>query len=166
MKTLLHVIINGFIGALAVLLSFSLHLPAWIVFLAWVSYYVLAKNPLAAGLLYVQMLLGIGLGAFLQLGGGYVNELMGMDGSAGHFGPSPVVVFFVIGGLSLVTHLKVLNNLPAYFLGMIVFFGAHRPISSTLLLELGIPMLVGLVFAWVNSTLNDRATRTLNYGDQ
>ncbi len=44
MKTFLIGIILGLFGAFAVALAFGLQWPAWVMFIAWVSYYIFVKH--------------------------------------------------------------------------------------------------------------------------
>lgn len=118
MKSLSHALTMGLMGAIAVFVSFSWHFPAWILFITWVSYYLFGKNIKNVSLIFIQQLLGILLAIIIQHLGTLLSKELGVFGFS-------IVVFIIITGVYYLSKLKYLNVIPAYFLGMIIWFGSH-----------------------------------------
>jgi hypothetical protein len=145
MKTFSMALVLGIFGAAAVALSFTLQWPTWVMFVAWVSYYLFGKSLRTSLLPFVQIVLGMLMGLFIQLSG------KGLSSFAGAWG-LPVAVFFFIGSLAYISRLTKLNNIPAWFLGLIIFFGVHPPVAFIPMASLLIPITAGFLFAWLNDT--------------
>lgn len=154
MKSLALAIVTGAIAAIAVFGSFTFQLATWAMFIAWVSYYIFGKNPGAAALVLVQMVLGFLIGILIQ-------ESTGALGGALGRAALPVAVFVFIGLLSYASKLKVLNNIAAYFLGMIIFFAAHPPLEASALFGLGLAVVLGFLFAWTHDQASQVVERSL-----
>ncbi|MDN5289217.1 MAG: hypothetical protein JWR38_5491 [Mucilaginibacter sp.] len=150
MKTLSIGTIFGLFGAVAVSVSFAAQWPTWVMFIAWVSFYIFGKTIKTSLLAFLQIALGFLMGILIQTCGtflaGYIAEL----GLA-------VAVFFFIGSLPYITKIKMLNNIPAVFLGLIIFFGVHPKIAPMPIFELSIPIIAGFIFA----ALNDWAVQSV-----
>lgn len=156
MKTVTTAIILGLFGAIAVFVSSSLNWPTWIIFLAWVSYYLFGKSIKTSLPILLQMVLGIIMGLLIQVTGYYFANNLGIIGF-------PLAVFFFIGSLAFISKVKLLNNIPAWFLGLIVFFGIHPKMELIPLLSLSIPLMAGFIFAWSNDfALNYFSTKNSN----
>ncbi|VXA91875.1 conserved membrane hypothetical protein [Flavobacterium sp. 9AF] len=148
MKQFLTAIIMGACGALAVFVSFSLQWPTWVLFIAWVSYYLFGKSIQSAVLALIPITAGIAMGILIQLLG---KTLGGYLGSAGF----PLSIFLLIGALAYLSKIKFLNNIPAWFIGLIIFFGVHPSIEFKPIFSLFIPIIAGICFAYINdSALN------------
>ncbi len=139
----------GLVGAIAVFTTSYFQLPTWVLFMAWVSYYLFGTKPKSALLIFTQQILGILIAMIIQYFG------VKLSSSLGEFG-FPLVVFIVMIGVFYISKLKHLNNIPAYFLGMIVWFGANAPHSINLFLILGITLIVGYIFAWINVEISEK----------
>lgn len=138
----------GFFGALAVFTANALGLTIWVLFLAWIAYYLFGANIKKMPVIALQMALGIALGIILQTLAGFATAAVGPLGY-------PLVVFFIIGGLSLVTKIKNLNSIPSWFLGLIIFFGVHPPMEFLPIVSLLIPIVAGILFAWANHSTDE-----------
>lgn len=149
MKSFKQALIMALAGSLAVLTASCLNLPTWVLFTAWVSYYLLGPNPKTALLVFTQQIFGILIAITMQYGGTFFTE------SAGIFG-APLVVFIILIGVFYISKMKHLNSLPAYFLGMIIWFGSNTTFSWNTLFILGLTLIIGFTFAWMNVTLNDK----------
>lgn len=136
----------GTMGALAVWVSSTFGLPAWVLFIGWVAYYAFGKTPLKAMNSFLLILAGIVLAMLVQYTGVWLT------GYFQNFG-FPVAVFFLVGFLGVIKSVKGINNLLAYFLGMIAFFGAHLSAGLSGLFQLGIPLALGFMFAWSLDTI-------------
>ena len=87
MKTFSTAILLGLFGAAAVAVSFKLQWPTWVMFIAWVSYYLFGKSWKTSLLPFIQIVLGIIMGTLIQSGGKWIS------GFAGAWG-LPIAVFF------------------------------------------------------------------------
>lgn len=152
MKTFSIGLILGLFGSVAVAISFALQWPTWVMFVAWVSYYLFGKTLKTSLPVLIQIALGIIMGILIQLTGKWLSGYIGGLGL-------PVAVFFFIGSLSYISQLKKLNSIPAWFIGLIIFFGAHPPIAALPIMELFIPIIAGFLFAWLNDTAVQQVMR-------
>lgn len=143
MKTFSTGILFGLFGAVAVSVSFAAQWPTWVMFVAWVSYYIFGKSIKTSLYAFLQIALGITMGIGMQLTGMFLGKYIGAFGL-------PIAVFFFIGSLAYITKIKALSTIPAWFLGLIIFFGAHPDIAPVPLLKLFVPILAGFIFAWAN----------------
>ncbi|HAS41097.1 MAG TPA: DUF1097 domain-containing protein [Microscillaceae bacterium] len=145
MKTFLTSLVMGFWGALAVFVSTALGWHTWVLFIAWVSYYLFGKNLKSSANSFLVILLGILMGVVIRLGAGWLVPIIGKVGF-------PLTVFVCIAVLNYIAQIKLLGNLPGWFLGLIIFFGAHPTMKPLPILELLIPVIAGFAFAILNDT--------------
>lgn len=143
MKTLSTGVLFGLFGAVAVSVSFAAQWPTWVLFIAWVSYYIFGKSVKTSAVAFLQIILGISMGVSIQASGIFLSSYFGSFGL-------PIAVFFFIGSLSFISKVKMLSNIPAWFLGLIVFFGIHPEIAPIPLLSIIITLVAGFIFAWLN----------------
>ena len=115
MKTTIFGALMGLFGGLAVFLSISLNWPGWVLFLAWVCFYLYGKSAKKSLNIYLQITLGIVLAILIELVGGF---LIGAIGGLGLY----VAIFFFIGSLAFLIKIKGLHDLTAWFFGLVVFF--------------------------------------------
>lgn len=133
----------GLCGALAVFISFTMGWPTWVLFLAWVSFYLFGKSIKVYLPSFLQLVAGILMGVLIQSTVGVVTPVLGALGF-------PLTVFVLIGSLAFISKINGLNNIPAWFLGLITFFGVHPELQPIPVLELLIPIVVGVLFAVTN----------------
>ncbi|WP_299070096.1 DUF1097 domain-containing protein [uncultured Aquimarina sp.] len=145
MKTFLTALVMGLCGALAVFISFSMGWATWVMFLSWVSYYLFGKSIKVYSPSFLQIILGIVMGVLIQSLASLLVPVMGALGF-------PLTVFVLIGSLAYATKIKGLNNIPAWFLGLIIFFGVHPELKIIPVLGLLVPIVAGVVFALINDT--------------
>ena len=143
MKSFFQAVATGLIGALATSLAFALDFPVWVVFVCWVSYYVFGKTATTAVSTFVQQLLGIAIAIAIQIVGTLLGTKLGGIGL-------PLVQALLVGALTYVTKAPILNILPAYFTGMIIWHSQQAEPRGELFLELALTMLIGHSFAWLN----------------
>ncbi|MHA7058830.1 DUF1097 domain-containing protein [Aquimarina sp. M1] len=106
-------------------------------FIAWVSYYLFDKN---ISLIFTQQLFGISLAITIQYLGTELSKSLGILGFS-------IIVFVINTGVYYVNKLQYLNVIPAYFLGMIIWFGSHtQPNVKTITLTV-FTMLISFLFA-------------------
>jgi small-conductance mechanosensitive channel len=149
MKTLASGAAMGLFGAAAVLLSHVLEWPGWVLFIAWVSFYLFGKSVKRSIAIYLQIALGIVLGVLIRTTGTVFAEAMGLFGL-------PLSVFLFIGLLAFVTKIKGLTDVAAWFIGLIVFFGTHPPLEFTSITRLLLPLAAGFTFGWLLETVTRR----------
>jgi hypothetical protein len=85
------------------------------------------------------------MGALIQFMGMFFGSYLGAFGL-------PLSIFIFIGSLAYISKIKGLSSIPAWFLGLIVFFGIHPKLEPISLLEQAIPLIFGFVFAFLNDT--------------
>jgi len=149
MKTLPTAIAFGLFGAIAVTISFSLQWPTWVMFVAWVSFYIFGRTWQASIKTFLQITLGMIMAVLIQLTAGLLTTLVGPLGF-------PLSVFFFIGSLPYVARTKNLNNIPAWFLGLIILFGVHPELEPLPIAKLLIPISAGFIFAWANNLVVEK----------
>lgn len=147
MKTFIFGSLMGIFGAFAVFLSITIGWPSWVLFMAWVCFYLFGKSIKKSLNIYLQIVLGIGLGVLIESLGGYFSVYIGIWGMY-------MAIFLLIGSLAFITKIKALGDIAAWFIGLIVFFGVGPdieilPITKMLLL----PLIAGFVFAYVLDTI-------------
>ncbi|WP_395763121.1 DUF1097 domain-containing protein [Elizabethkingia anophelis] len=145
MKTLPIACVFGLFSAIAVSLSFAFHWPTWVMFIAWVSFYIFGRTMQSSIWAFLQIVLGMCMAVSIQLTATAFTQIIGSLGFA-------VSVFLYIGALPYVIRIKKLNNLPAWFLGLIILFGVHPPLEPLPIVSLFLPIAAGFVFALLNYT--------------
>ncbi|MBU2998113.1 DUF1097 domain-containing protein [Cellulophaga baltica] len=146
MKEFLKAITMGACGALAVFTSFSLHWPTWVLFIAWVSYYLFGKSLRSALYALIPITAGILMGVIIQIFGGIFSKYLGAIGFS-------LAVFLLITSLTYLSKIKWFSNIIAWFIGLIIFFGVHPHIEPKPILSLFIPIVAGISFAFINDTI-------------
>lgn len=147
MKTFIFGALMGLFGALAVFLSISVGWPGWILFLAWVSFYLFGRSLKRSLHIYLQIGLGIGLGILIETIGEILSGSMGMWGLY-------LSIFLLIGSLAFLTRIKGLHDIAAWFLGLIAFFGVEPPIHILAIAKmLLLPLATGFLFGYVLDTI-------------
>lgn len=145
MKTFINAIILGLFGAIAVTVSFILQLQTWVLFLAWVSYYLFGKSIKSSIPIFIQIILGIIMGIAIQATSTIFGNMFGSIGFQ-------LAVFLFIGSLAYLTKIRGLNNIPAWFIGLIILFGAHPKIEAESIFILLATIVIGFTFAWLNDS--------------
>lgn len=143
MKTLKNSIVLGLFGAIAVTVSMAFNWSTWVMFLAWVSYYIFGKSVKTSIPIFCQIILGILMGVAIQL----ITQLLSTFIGSIAF---QVAVFLSIGSLAYLSKIKFLSTIPAWFIGLIILFGVHPKLEFISIISLLIPIIAGFVFAWLN----------------
>lgn len=146
MKQFSTAITMGACGALAVFISFSFNWPSWVLFIAWLSYYIFGKSLKSALYSLIPITSGIVMGIIIQTLGGTLSKNLGAIGF-------PLAVFILIASLGYLSKIKLLSNIPAWFIGLIIFFGVHPHLEPKPILSLFIPVIAGVCFAYMNDTI-------------
>ncbi len=141
-KFSLLTLIAAVVAAVAATTSARLGWPVWAMFVGWVAFFTgshSAKGVLAS---YLCVALGISFGALAAMA---VSALVPMIDIFA-FG---VVVFVVAIVVVSLRAMPLINNIAAYFLGLIAFFASHRPPEFIPALELAAIAGLGIFAAWM-----------------
>ncbi|AZD13228.1 DUF1097 domain-containing protein [Pseudomonas chlororaphis] len=139
-------------AALAAGSSLLLSLPVWAMFVGWVAFFSrgLTLRDGLVNLGCVLMGLAVGMGAALSIGA--------LSPSLGPWA-LPLVVFVVAMLVVSLRSLRVMNNIVAYFLGLIAWFAAHLEPSLESFAELGGAGALGTFAGWLSHAVQQRLPR-------
>ncbi|HEY0121187.1 MAG TPA: DUF1097 domain-containing protein [Rhizobium sp.] len=137
------------VAAIAATTSAGLGWPVWAMFVGWVAFFTGGHSAKAAICSYLCVAIGIALGAFAAIGVGTLLPLI--DYLA--FGAVVFVVAVIVVSLRAAPFL---NNIPAYFLGLITFFASHLAPELPAFLELAAVSALGSFAAWTAHRLQSR----------
>jgi hypothetical protein len=139
-------------AAIAATTSASLGWPVWAMFMGWVAFFTRGHSGKDALYSYLCLAIGIGFG----IGAAFaVAALMPLIGPLA-FGPVVFVVAIIVVSLRAAAPL---NNVPAYFLGLITFFAAHLEPDILAFSELAAVSGLGSFAAWTAHQLQSKITR-------
>ncbi len=156
MKSFFQSFILGTLAALATLITFSVQLPTWILFVAWTSYFLFGKNIKSSLSALAQQILGIIIAILITKFGNFLGDKL-VSPHGFHFS-----VLAILTGVFYLSKLPFLNILPAYFLGMVVWFGADPIPNVENVIKIVMTLTTGYCFGWVNDRLNTQ----INPGSQ
>lgn len=146
-------LIAAVVASIAATTSAGLGWPVWAMFMGWVAFFTGEHSARGAARSYACLAIGIAIGNLAAMG---VGALMPhIDYLA--FG---VVVFIVATVVVSLRAVPVLNNIAAYFLGLITFFAAHLPPSLLAFGELAAVSALGAAAALVAHVLQGRAAHS------
>lgn len=131
-------LVAAVVAAIAATASAGLGWPVWAMFIGWVAFFTGQHSAKGAIRSYLCLAIGVAIGNFAALGVGTLMPLI--DYLA--FGAVVFVVAVVVVSLRAA---PVLNNIPAYFLGLIAFFASHLPPSFIAFGELAAVSALGVV---------------------
>ena len=145
-------LIAAIVASLAATASAGLGWPVWAMFIGWVAFFTGEHSFKGALLSYICVAIGIALGNAAGLA---VGSLL------------PVIDYFAFGAVVFVIAIAVvslraaptLNNIPAYFLGLIAFFAAHISPGVGAFLDLAAVSALGAISALTVNTLQKRFSR-------
>lgn len=149
MKILAHAVIVGMIAAFAIFLSTQFQLQAWALFLAWVGYFVFGPNIRDASFAWLHTIIGLVLATILIASALALQPLYGDWALVG-------LVFFLATMLTFMEPLKPMNNIPAYYIGMIIVFASGLPPTVSTVFLLAIPTTIGFGLGWLTIFLRGR----------
>ena len=148
---LVSTLIAAAVAAAAALVSVTLTLPVWAMFIGWVAY-LTRPSPKEGLQSWVCLVIGLGLGAAV------VSSLARLEPAVGVVAV-PIVVFAVAVVVVLARGLRVLNNLLAYFLGLIMFNAAQLTPSAASIAQLAAASALGLAAGALSTQLDKRMHR-------
>ena len=152
MRTLLMAISTGLLGAIALALCSYLHWPAWVLFIAWVSYHLYGRSWRISIQVFFVIILGFILGFLIRCTSDWLMKSIGVIGL-------PIAGFFFIGALPYIARIRSLASIAAWFIGLALFFGTPQPIEPERLPGLFLPLIFGFTFAWVTDSTDRWLTR-------
>ncbi len=136
-------------AAVAATTSASLGWPVWAMFMGWVAFFTRGHSARDALFSYLCLTIGIAFGVCAALAVGTLLPLLGPFA----FGAVVFVVAIVVVSLRA---LAPVNNVPAYFLGLITFFAAHIEPGLLAFGELAGVSGLGTVAAWIAHRLQGK----------
>ncbi|TYP98195.1 uncharacterized protein DUF1097 [Tenacibaculum adriaticum] len=145
MKTLIYGISIGLFGAVALSLASFFAWPSWVLFIAWISFSFYGKSVKKSINIYLEIILGIFMGVLIEVLGDSLSIFIGSFSS-------PLALFLLTSSLPFITKIKGLDDIEAWFIGMIVFFGVHPPLELVHIIKLFPPLAAGFIFAYVLDT--------------
>ncbi|WP_426129234.1 DUF1097 domain-containing protein [Pararhizobium sp. PWRC1-1] len=139
-------------AAIAATASASLGWPVWAMFMGWVAFFVRGHSASDAFFSYLCLVIGIAFGVGAAAAVGALIPLIGPLA----FGPVVFVVAIVVVSLRA---LPPVNNVPAYFLGLITLFAAHLEPGILAFSELAAVSGLGSFAAWIAHKLQTKIMR-------
>lgn len=136
-------------AAAAAAASLTMGLPVWAMFIGWVAFFSRGHSVRDGLINYSGVLAGI---VFGMIAAAAITALSPFVGKMA----LPMVVFVVAMVVVSLRALPILNNLLAYFLGLIAFFAAHLEPSLDTLMRLGGASAIGSVAAWISFKIQQR----------
>jgi hypothetical protein len=136
-------------AAVASAASLMAGLPVWAMFIGWVAFFSRGHSFREGIANYCGVLAGIcfGMGAAMA-----ISALGPMLGKLA----LPIVVFIVAMMVVSLRAMPIVNNVLAYFLGLIAYFAAHVEPSFEALGRLGEASAIGSFAAWTSLKLQQR----------
>jgi hypothetical protein len=136
-------------AAAAAAITLVAGLPVWAMFIGWVAFFS-RGHSLRHGLInYSGVLSGIAFGIAAALAIAALSPLVGKLAL-------PLVVFIVAMVVVSLRAAPVVNNVLAYFLGLIAFFAAHIEPSFEAFVRLGGASGIGSLAAWASLRVQQR----------
>jgi hypothetical protein len=136
-------------AAAAAAASLTVGLPVWTMFIGWVAFFSRGHGLRDGVINYSSVVAGIVLGMIAA------TAIAALGPSLGKMA-LPTVVFVVAMVVVSLRAVPVMNNILAYFLGLIAFFAAHLEPSLDALLRLGGASAIGSVAAWASLKMQQR----------
>lgn len=145
-------LVAAFVASLSALLTALIGLAPWVMFVGWVAFFTRPptwQNALSAGLCS-------GLGFVLAIGAAHlIGALMPVIGVLS-FACAVFVCAFAVVSLRVIPWV---NNLAAWFIGMIAFFAAHPPLHADSLAVYLAIIWLGVFSGWLTVFIQQWLTR-------
>ncbi|WP_426119904.1 DUF1097 domain-containing protein [Pseudomonas sp. DSP3-2-2] len=136
-------------AAAAAAASLTVGLPVWAMFIGWVAFFSRGHSFRDGLINYGGVLAG------LVFGMAAATTIAALSPSLGIMA-LPLVVFVVAMGVVSLRAVPVMNNVLAYFLGLIAFFAAHLEPSLETGMRLGGASAIGSIAAWLSLKIQQR----------
>lgn len=132
--------------------SAAFELPVWAMFIGWVAFFTRGLTARDGAINLACVWLGAGIGIAAAIAIGMLHPTLGMMAL-------PAVVFVVATLVVSLRAAPILNNILAYFLGLIAFFAAHMEPTLSTLVHLGTASALGSFAGWASMKLQQRLIR-------
>lgn len=142
-------LIAGVIAAIAAFLSEAFGLHAWAMFVGWVAWFTRPASPT----LGLQSMVSLWAGMLLATGGHFIVAFLTPAIGAAALPAAVFVLACVAVGMRTT---PVLNNMLAWFLGLIAFFALHADDVLTGLLTLIAASIIGAAAGYACQRLQQR----------
>lgn len=119
-------------------------LPVWAMFIGWIAFFTRGLTLRATFDNLACVWLGLAIGALAAASVTAVTPALGLALAL------PLVVFVVALGVVALRGLPALNNLLAYFLGLVAWFAAHLEPSLEQIAHLGGASAIGSFAGWIS----------------
>jgi hypothetical protein len=139
------------VAALAAFSSLSLGFAPWAMFIGWVAYFTRPTSARQGVYTYAALVCGLVFGVFAVLALGALSPVMGTFAIA-------AVVFVVAVIVVSMRAIPALDNIPAWFLGLIAFFASHLEPALLSIVELATASAIGAFAGWGSQQLQRRWT--------
>jgi len=151
---LLHSILVGIIAGVAVWSAATFNLTGWILFMAWISYFLFGPTLRSNAWAFAQMIVGVLLSLLVIQSSMALAPLIGIWGNVG-------VVILLVAVLGLLEDVQPINVLPAYYIGLVIFIATGLPpVPASLWLVIP-PILAGFAFGWATVASRGLLARSL-----
>ncbi|TCU18214.1 DUF1097 domain-containing protein [Rhizobium sullae] len=137
------------VASTAAFTSLHLGIAPWAMFIGWVAYFTRPISARQGIYTWLCVLCGLAFGAAAVLA---LQGLMPIMGSFALF----VVVFAVAMVVVSMRAVRALDNIPAWFLGLIAFFASHAEPSLAAISELAGAGALGTAAGWASQRLQGR----------
>lgn len=130
--------------------SLTLSLPVWAMFVGWIAFFSRGLTTRSTVENLVCVWLGLCMGALAGLSISLLAPSLGLGLAL------PIVVFAVALIVVSLRGLPILNNLLAYFLGLVAWFASHFEPSLGSLVLLASASAIGSLAGWISHDLPQR----------
>ncbi|HEX8603017.1 MAG TPA: DUF1097 domain-containing protein [Pseudoduganella sp.] len=137
------------VAAIASGASVALALPVWAMFIGWIAYFTHGGGLRQALEASLCVALGIALGMLASMALSQFGPILGVAAL-------PVVVFVIAMVVVSLRGVAPINNIPAYFLGLVAHFAAHLTPTVVSFVTLGSAGVIGAVAGWLAHRLQRR----------
>lgn len=134
----------GVLASIAIFSANAVGVPPWILFIGWVGHDVFCAQVKDIAPTFTQGIIGIFLAISISSIGSYLGSYVQNLGV-------PVAVFLIVFFLFFVKKAKYLNNIIAYFLGMIAWFSFNEAPEFRSIITVILTLGAGFLFAHINA---------------
>ena len=124
--------------------------PVWTMFIGWIAFFSRGLSTRSTFENLACVCLGLGIGALAALAISHLAPTLGPSLAV------PLVVLVVALGVVALRGLPVLNNLLAWFLGLVAWFAAHLEPSLAHVGELAAASALGSLAGWISHRVPQR----------
>jgi hypothetical protein len=129
--------------------SLALGFFPWAMFVGWVAWYTRPTSVRQGFATWLCLLGGLAFGALA------VTALRTLTPGLGVFALSAVVFVVALSVVSM-RNVRLVDNIPAWFLGLIAFFASHMEPGVISVAELGVTSAMGVGGGWLSMQLQRR----------